>query len=215
MCACDWLQVLVTRNWWSHGSGHVTVAGCTRALQSLIDMLGMMVPVVLSRPADADAALASIQSCITRVESAFSDDPASAPAELSIEFHSCLIFMRALVQLRAAACSSAMLKTLPHDSDISEIIIAIRSAGKLKPEQVVMCDVVDKGRHYMLHGTDTRRTLALLQCTCAVAPLLRFLGAPAAEADACEASAMQLMQRMGISDVKTILQEVVASHSAM
>ena len=34
-------------------------------------------------------------------------------------------------------------------------------------------------------------------------------------ADACEASAMQLMQRMGISDVKLLLQEVVASHSAM
>jgi len=207
--------VLVTRSWWSHGSDNVTVVECTHAMQSLIDMLGMMVPVVLPRPADADAAIACIQSRITRVESALSDDPASAPAELSIEFHSCLIFMRALEQLRAAACSSKVLEALPHDSDINEIIDIIRLTGKLKPEQAVMCDIVVKGCHYMFHGADTHRTLALLQCTCAVAPLLQYLGASDAAADACEASAMQLMQRMGISDVKLLLQEVVASHSAM
>jgi hypothetical protein len=65
-------------------------------------------------------------------------------------------------------------KGLSHDSDITDMIDAIRSTGKLKAEQVMMCDVVVKGRHYMFHGTDTRRSLALLQCTCAVASLLRF-----------------------------------------
>ena len=267
-------QLLVTRNWWSHGSGHVTVSECTRAMQSLVDMLHIMVPVVLPRPADADAALASIQSRITRLESPLSGDSSPALADLSVEFHACLIFMRALLQLRTAVLNSPMMKAckaaagdagsaavkgskgLSHDSDITDMIDAIRSTGKLKAEQVMMCDVVVKGRHYMFHGTDTRRSLALLQCTCAVASLLRFLQpqpppapkvttagavssggaspgsatpktpatAPAARAaasfeceaaDACEASAMQLMQRMGISDVKLLLQEVVASHSAM
>ena len=32
---------------------------------------------------------------------------------------------------------------------------------------------------------------------------------------ACEASTMQMMQRISISDVKLLLQEVLASHSAM
>ena len=50
-------------------------------------------------------------------------------------------------------------------------------------------------------GAGTRMTLQLLHSACAVSLLLRFLGAPAAAADTCDARAMQLMARMGISDV--------------
>ena len=200
------LQVAVTRNWLSHGSSHVAASECVRAMQSLMDLLDIISPAVLPSASDADAVLACIQSHITRVEVAL-----PAEADLSVELHTCLVFMRALQQLHV--CARACLPPRTHDGDITTIIEEILK--KCKSEQQLLCSMVLKGRHYMFHGADTRMTLPLLQSACAVSLLLRFLGAPAAAADTCDARAMQLMARMGISDVKLLLQEVVASHSAM
>ena len=92
------------------------------------------------------------------------------------------------------------------------------NTGKLTGDLAYYCDVVLRGRNYMFHGKSNDKAISLLLCTCAVAQLLRFLSkmpsTPVA-ADACEASALHLMQRMGISHVNMLLQEVVASHSAM
>jgi len=198
----------VTRNWLSHGSSHVAASECVRAMQSLMDLLDIISPAVLPSASDADAVLASIQSHITRVEVAL-----PAEADLSVELHTCLVFMRALQQLRV--CARARLPPRTHDGDndgdIATIIDEILK--KCKPEQQLLCSMVLKGRHYMFHGADTRMTLPLLQSACAVSLLLRFFGAPAAAADSCDARAMQLMARMGISDVKSCVAEAVSGHS--
>jgi hypothetical protein len=244
------LQVFVTRNWWSHGSGHVAVPECTRVMKSLVDILTIVRPI-----ADTEAAIASVQRHISFIESSLS----SECAELSVPFHSSLIFIRALDQLRIAACGSSTLKDknnekFSRDSDVAEIIQAMKStAGNLS----FLCELVQKGRNYMFHGADTHRTLSLLLCTCAVAQLLRLLvkdmpltssaSTPVSDtasgsdssptfvtpkapttpsvrsassftcepADACEASAMQLMDRMRIFDSSLLLQEIVKSHSEM
>jgi len=198
------LQVVVTRNWLSHGSSHVAASECVRAMQSLMDLLDIISPAVLPSASDADAVLASIQSHITRVEVAL-----PAEADLSVELHTCLVFMRALQQLRV--CARARLPPRTHDGDITTIIDEILK--KCNPQQQLLCSMVLKGRHYMFHGADTRMTLPLLQSACAVSLLLRFFGAPAAAADSCDARAMQLMARMGISDVKSCVAEAVSGHS--
>ena len=196
-------------------------------MQCVLDMLGIILPVLLPPPSSSassaphqpspfDTAFASIHQLITLAESFLSDHSAPALADLSIPFHTDLIFMRAMQQLHAAAGSSAALNhPLPHDSDIAAVIQAIRSSDNLQPLEVLMCDIVAHCSRHTISGSDTHRTLALLMCTCAVAHLLRFLGAPAAEADECEAAAMLLMQRMGYSDAESLLQEVVASHCTM
>jgi hypothetical protein len=258
-----------------HGSGKVMVAECKRAMQSLIDMLDIVVPVDLDRPSDALATQASIQRHIECMESVLSDGPEAAFVELSVESHAYLVFMRALEQLRSAALScpaliakkapcsdeSSAVKTetqLSQNSDITALIGSIKSRmNKVNNfEHSVLCDVVVKGRNYVFHGTDSHKTLALLQCTCAVASLIRFIdsysSAPSIKvrtpdaagssdtvpgsaspktpatpafgatdnvecgaAEACETSALQLMVRVGICDVKILLKEVVAEHAAM
>lgn len=204
----------MTRNWLSHGSSHVTVSECLRAMQSLMDMLEIMSPAVLPHASDADAALACIRGHMTCVESALVAD-----VELSVELHACLVFMRALEQLRV--CARSCLPPHAHNDDICTITEEI-SKKHNRPEEQLACRMVLQGRHYMFHGAHMRMTLPLLQSACAVSLLLRSLGAPAAladacdpavVADACDARAMQLMARMGISDVTSCVARVVTSHS--
>jgi hypothetical protein len=195
----------VTRNWLSHGSSHMTILECLRAMQSLIDTLEIISPAVLPHVADADAALACIQSHITCVETAL-----CAEVELSVELHACLVFMRALEQLRV--CARSCLPPRAHDGDINIIIEEIPKSRPETPERL-LCSMVLKGRNYMFHGANMSMTLPLLQSACAVSLLLRSLGAPAAVTEACDARAMQLMARIGISDVKSCVVQVVTSHS--
>lgn len=241
----------MTRHWWSHNSGHLAVAECMRVIKSVADILKIVHAV-----ADVEEAITLVQGHIRCIESALS----SMSAELSIPFHASLIFIRALDQLRIAASCSSTLKDqdkncFSRDSDVATIIIAINnnSSGKLK----FMCNLVLKGRNYMFHGTDAHRTFSLLQCTCAVAQLLRFVykdapqvpsprtnvsdtasssksspgtltpktpNAPSLRsassftcepADMCEASAIELINRMGICDAGLLLQDIVNSHSDM
>ncbi len=244
------LQVRETRNWSSYGSGNATVGERLRAMQSLTDMLGIIAPVVLPRFADAAHAIACIQNHVECIESACS----TRLADLSVELHACLVFTRALEQLRACYIGH-----MPDPNcDINDIIEDIRR--KMKPDQQIACKMVMKGRHRVFHGSDTHSTLLLLQCTCAVAYILRVLAstnapdapsrspkgdatdaggssdasagsatrktpsAIAAEcaskvestaADACDASVALLMQRIGISDLPSLMKEAVASHDDM
>ncbi len=231
----------MTRNWVGHGSGYATVGERLRAMQSLMDMLGIITPIVLPRSADAANAIASIQHHINCVQSASS----TGMADLSVELHACLIFMRALEQLRTYYKDQMK----DPNCEITAIIEDIRI--KMKPEQQIVCRMVVKGRNYVFHGTDMQRTLGLLQCTCAVAQIFRFLAsdnssilrsrsskdcaasaadssnssagediqfAPSAEltaADACDASAALLLQRIGISDLPSLIKEVVSIHDEM
>jgi hypothetical protein len=238
------LQVRVTRNWVGHGSGYATVEERLRAMQSLMDMLGIITPIVLPRSADAANAIASIQHHMNRVQSASS----TGMADLSVELHACLIFMRALEQLRTYYKDQMK----DPNCEITAIIEDIRI--KMKSEQQIVCKMVVKGRNYVFHGTDMQRTLGLLQCTCAVAQIFRFLAsnnssilrsrsskdcaasaadssnssagsvppdiqfAPSAEltaADACDASVALLLSRIGISDLPSLIKEVVAIHNEM
>jgi hypothetical protein len=235
------LQVLVTRNWWSHDSGHVAVAECMRVMKSMVDML-----TIFRTVADTEAAVAKVQGHISCIESSLS----SKCALLSVPLHAALIFIRALDQLRIAASSSSTLKdknknSFSRDSDVVNIIDAMKSNGKL----IFMCDLVLKGRNYIFHGLDTHRTFSVLLCTCAVAALLRSIckdapqtppaGTPVSDAasssdsspvtpdaattpscacepaDACEASAVQLMGRMGIFESSLLLQDIVKTHFEM
>lgn len=135
-------------------------------MQSLMDMFNIIGPVVLPASTIAEEAIACIQHKIECVESECS----GGLADISVEFHAWLIFMRALEQLR---CRYMSLNPMCN-GEITGIIEEIRKKTK-KPEQRIACNMVLKGRHYVFHGADMRRTLALLQCTCAVAQLLRFL----------------------------------------
>lgn len=187
-----------------HGNSHVTASECVRAMRSLMDWVDIISPAVLPSASDADAVMACIQSDIMRVEMAL-----PAEADLSVELHTCLVFMHALQQLRV--CARACLPPRTHDGDIATIIEEILK--KCKPEQQLLCNLVLKGRHYMFRRADTLMTLPLLLSACAVSLLLRYIGAPAAAADDCDAGAMQLMARMGISDVKSCVAEAVSGHS--
>ncbi len=178
-------------------------------MQSLLGMLEIMSPAVLPHRKDANAALAAcILSHLTCVESAL-----CAEVELSVEQHACLVFMRALKQLRDHARDR--LPSCPHDGDIGAIIEEILKKHS-RAEQQLACSMVLKGRHYMFHGAHIRMTLPLLQSACAVSLLLRSLRVPAEEVDACNARAMQLMARMGISDTTSCVTELVnTSHYDM
>ncbi len=176
-------------------------------MQSLLVMLEIMSPVVLPHTTNADPALACIQSHFASVESAL-----CAEVELSVEQHACLVFMRALKQLRDHARDH--LPSCPHDGDIGAIIEEL-SRRHSRPVQQLACRMILKGRHYMFHGAHMRMTLPLLQSACAVSLLLRSLHAPAQEVDACNARAMQLMAHMGISDTASCVAELVTGHSDM
>ncbi len=141
-------------------------------MQSVMVLIEFMSPVVKSCPSDATSLLASIQSRISLVESIFFA-PSSAVAELSVESHACIVFIRALEQLRTAAYK--MFSDLKYDEEITEILIKIRSTGNLKGTDPLFCNLVIKGRNYLSHGADMHKTFSLLLCTCAAASLLRFL----------------------------------------
>ena len=79
--------MIVTRNWMGHGSGKVMVAECKRAMQSLIDMLDIVGPVVLGRPSDAVATRAFIRRHIECMELVLFDGPEAAFVDLSVESH--------------------------------------------------------------------------------------------------------------------------------
>lgn len=143
-------------------------------MQSVMVLIEFMSPVVTSCPSDATILLASIQSRISSVESIFFA-PSSAVAELSVESHACIVFIRALDQLRTAAYK--MFSDLKYDEEITDILIKIRSTGNLKGFSFLplFCNLVIKGRNYLSHGADMHKTFSLLLCTCAAASLLRFL----------------------------------------
>jgi hypothetical protein len=165
-------KVEVTRNWWSHGAGHVTVEECVRAMQAALDILCFMLPTSSISCSEADAVSASVQSHIADVSLAC---PGANDVHLSMFSQTCLFFMRAMHQLRVAAGGS-------FDCDIVEAIAALKHKGKLDQTGAFCCEAVLKGRHYMFHGKDTDRVLPLLVSLCSISTLLQWLGAPKKDA---------------------------------
>lgn len=212
-------NVLVTRSWFGHGSGHLTVAECTRAMQSLIEILGIIVPVVLPCT-DANAAIASIRSHIQTVETALAN--LDLGVFLPIRFQACLTFMRAMHKLREAAASKGLSSLHCDIADENGALKAISKAG-IHGDYIDYCELVKKGRNYIFHGKNNDETIFLLLCTCAVEQLLRFLCTVGKspdpqisdEANSCESSALQLMKCMGMNDVNTLVTEFVKSRSTL
>ena len=211
-------KVEVTRNWWGHGAGHVTVEECVRAMQAALDILCFMLPTSSISCSEADAVSASVQSHIADVSLAC---PGANDVHLSMFSQTCLFFMRAMHQLRVAAGGS-------FDCDIVEAIAALKHKGKLDQTGAFCCEAVLKGRHYMFHGKDTDRVLPLLVSLCSISTLLQRLGAPKkdarvsaeqeaheTDASACDASVMELMARLGVDDVVLTMQHIVEGHAAM
>ena len=221
-------KVEVTRNWWGHGAGHVTVEECVRAMQAALDILCFMLPTSSISCSEADAVSASVQSHIADVSLAY---PGANDVHLSMFSQTCLFFMRAMHQLRVAAGGS-------FDCDIVEAIAALKHKGKLDQTGAFCCEAVLKGRHYMFHGKDTDRVLPLLVSLCSISTLLQWLGATKSvsaekktrakdasasdkkearekDASACDASVMELMARLGVDDVVLIMQHIVEGHAAM
>jgi hypothetical protein len=211
-------KVYVTRNWWSHGAGHVTVEECVRAMQAALDILCFMLPQSSISGAEADAVNASVQSHIADVSRACSG---ANDVHLSVFSQTCLFFMRAMHQLRVAAGGSFV-------CDLGEAIAAMKHKGKLDQNEAFCCEAVLKGRHYMFHGKDTDRVLPLLVSLCSISTLLKRLCAPAKDArasaekearkndaSACDASVMELMARLGVDDAALMLRHIVEGHADM
>jgi tetratricopeptide (TPR) repeat protein len=190
-------KVFVTRNWWSHDSGLVTIPECIRAMKSLIDVISIICRLDISGQSCADGSVERIQSHISMIESS----RLSLSAEFSVPFHAGIVFMRALDQLRIFACStvfhqqrqvaadkvsrtkaastaasggdsSSEVVNFTQDSDFADIIKAIKPFAR---NLGFVCDMLKKGRNYFFHGADSNQTFLLLMCSFAVAPLLKTL----------------------------------------
>ncbi len=221
----------MTRHWWSHDSGIVTIPECIRAIQSLIDVINILCVVEKSSRSLADDTIKSLQGHIAIVEVSH----LSKSAELSVPFHACIVFMRALNQLRIFASTASFHKQrqdkenhvvtkFSRDSDFKDVLEAIK---KFANNLSFVCDMLKKGRNYFFHGTDSHQTFLLLICAFAVAPLLKMLYTsknPAKltayvsdgicePADTCHAHAMHLMIHMGIADGKVLLSKILTSQS--
>jgi hypothetical protein len=206
-------KVLVTRNWWSHGTGHVTVEECVRAMQAVLDILGFMLPKssISGEEADAVNAVQSRIADVTRACSGAND------VHLSVFSQTCLFFMRAMHQLRVAAGGS-------FDRDLGEAIAEMKQKKGLG-QHAFYCEAVLKGRHYMFHGKDADRALPLLVSVCSVSTLLRWLvessknkaeqDARELDANACEASVAELMARLGVDDETLLLRRIAEGHTDM
>jgi hypothetical protein len=226
------MQVSVTRNWFSHGSGRVAVAECTRVIQSVKKMICLIGEWSAS---DSHVVLDCIGYRISSIESVISDLSTDSEV-LSIESHAFIIFVRALGQLRTAACQRF---NLEQDVEIVKVVDTILKTGTMTSRDSFFCELIKKGRHYIFHGTDTHRTFSLLLCTCAVASLLRCVSSSdaspislspklsvgkvartsspfiCAPANLCEARVMQLLLRMEVFDIKLLVHDIVAKHSDM
>jgi hypothetical protein len=204
-------KVYVTRIWWSHGTGHVTVEECVRAMQAALDILAFLLPQSSISSVEADAVSASVQGHIADVSRACAG---ANDIHLSMFSQTCLFFMRTMQQLRVAAGGT-------RDMDLSEVITAIKKKGKLSQNEAFCCQAVLKGRHYIFHGKDTDRVLPLLVSLCSVSTLLRWLGKSGEEearerdARACDASVIELMARMGVDDAALLLRHVLEGHADM
>jgi len=190
-------DVLVTRNWLSHGR-RLSVTQVMRAMTSLLGTIRRLG----CDPTHEQLAIGVITSCIADVHA---HRIPSSPVTLTVNSIACLFFTRALQRLCKAINVDDILKdTLPlkWPNRKQEIQLAI--------------DCVWDGRCYLYHGKCNRKSMALLVSTSAISRLLRSLGpAFGVDADACDADAMQLLARMKLCDEKVLLDAVSRAHSAM
>ena len=186
-------DVLVTRNWLSHGR-RLSVTQVVRAMTSLLGTIRRLG----CDPTHEQLAIGVITSCIADVHA---HRIPSSPVTLTVNSIACLFFTRALQRLYKAI----------NVADISPEALAAR--GPSSQEMKLVKECVWDGRCYLYHGKCNRKSMALLVCMCAVSRLLRSLSpAFAADADACDADAMQLLARMQLCEEQQLLQAVSLGH---
>ncbi len=187
-------DVLVTRNWFSHGLS-LSVTQVVRAMTSLL----ATITTLGCDPASAQCANGVIAACIADVHSCV--EPGFS-ATLTVSSVACLFFARALQRLCKAVNVSDILKdTLPS------------KWPNRNQEMQLAIDCVWDGRCYLYHGKCYRKSMALLVSMCAVSHLLRSLGDKCAEdAAACDADMMHLLARMQLCDGPRLLQAVYDCH---
>ena len=186
-------DVLVTRHWFSHGHS----LPVTQIMRAIVSLLGTIAKLRCD-PVAEQAATAVITACIADVHARHVP---ACPVALSVSSIACLFFTRALQRLYKAI----------NVADISPEALA--ASGPSSQEMKLVKECVWDGRCYLYHGKCNRKSMALLVCMCAVSRLLRSLApAFAADADACDADAMQLLARMQLCKKQQLLQAVSLSH---
>ena len=187
-------DVLVTRNWFSHG--------CSLSLTQVVRAMTSLLAAIVDLRCDdvsQQHATAVITACIADVRAC---TVPGAPLTMTVNSISCLFFIRALQRL----CKAVRV------DDISKETLNSKWPNRNLEIQLAM-DCVWEGRCYLFHGKCSRKSMALLVCMCAVSRLLRSLDpAFAVDADACDADAMQLLARMQLCEEQQLLQAVSLGH---
>ena len=190
-------DVLVTRNWFSHGHS-LSVTQVVRAMSSLLGIISKLG----CDPASAQVASGAITACIAHVHSR---DQPGPPVTLIVNSIVCLFYTRALRRL----CKAMKVE------DISKEALQSTWPNRNQEIQLVM-DCVWDGRCYLYHGKCNQKSMALLVCICAVSRLLRSLGGTYVDdAFACDADVLHLLERMQLCDGQQLLQAVYDHHRHM
>ncbi len=187
-------DVLVTRNWFSHGHS-LSVTQVVRAMTSLLGTIST----IGCDPVPAQCANGVIAACIADVHSSL--EPGSS-ATLTVSSLTCLFFARALQRLCKAA----------NVSDISKETLPTKWPNRNQEMQLAI-DCVWDGRCYLYHGQCYSKSMALLVSICAVSHLLQSLGSD--DATACDVDILHLLARMQLCDGPQLLQAVYDSHRSM
>jgi len=190
-------DVLVTRNWTSHGRS-LSVTQVVRAMTSLLATISKLG----CDPVPAQCASSVIAACIAHVHACH--EPGSS-VTLTVNSVACLFFTRALQRLCKAV----------NVSDISKDTLPSKWPNRNQEIQHLI-DCVWDGRCYLYHGKCYSKSMALLVSMCAVSRLLRGLGDKCTDdAAACDADIMHLLARMQLCDGPQLLQAVYDSHRNM
>jgi hypothetical protein len=187
-------DVLVARHCYDYNHS----LSVTQIMRAIVSLLGTIVKLRCD-PVLEQAATAVITACIADLHALHVPD---CPVVLPISAIARIFFTRALQRLCKAI----------NVADIS--LEALAANWPMSIEMNLVKDCVWDGRCYLYHGNCNRKSMALLVCICAVSRLLRSLApAFAADADACDADAMQLLARMRLlGEERQLLQAVSLAH---
>ena len=188
-------DVLVTRNWFSHGRS----LSLTQVVRAMTSLLAAIVDLRCDDVSQQHAT-AVITACIADVRAC---TVPGAPLTMTVNSISCLFFIRALQRLCKAL----------NVSDITKEALAAN--GPTSQDMKLVKECVWDGRCYLYHGKCNRKAMALLVCTCAASRLLRSLGpAFAHHAEDCDADIMQLLARMNLCEEQSLIAAVSEGHKA-
>jgi hypothetical protein len=190
-------DVLVTRNWFSHGRS-LSVTQVVRTLASLLGIINKLG----CDPASAQVASDAITACIAHLHAR---DQTGSPVMLTVNSIARLFYSRALQRL----CKAIRI------NDISREALYSRWPNRNQEIQLVL-DCVWNGKLYLYHGKCNQKSIALLVCICGVSRLLHSLGhLYVDDAAACDADVLHLLERMQLCDGQQLLQAVYDHHRHM